>query len=102
MSPRDLLRANDVRLLGVLGDLGAGDWAAQSLCAAWSNHDVLAHLVVGYSCAVADFAGSMVCHRGLDPANTALALRRAADRSPVQLLDDLARLIAVPSGLGRV
>ncbi|MBI3226436.1 MAG: maleylpyruvate isomerase family mycothiol-dependent enzyme [Mycolicibacterium cosmeticum] len=101
MSAGERLRANDERLLGVLAALTADDWAAPSLCAEWSNHEVLAHLVVGYGCGIGEFAAELVRRRAFDPANTALAVRAAARRSPQRLLDDLARLIAVPKGLGR-
>ncbi|MCV7255725.1 MULTISPECIES: maleylpyruvate isomerase family mycothiol-dependent enzyme [Mycobacteriaceae] len=101
MSARERLRVNDERLLAVLAELSADDWAAPSLCAAWSNRDVLAHLVVGYGCTVGGFAAELLRRRSFDPANTALAVRLSVRRSPQQLLDDLARLIAVPTGTGR-
>ncbi|GAS96761.1 uncharacterized protein RMCC_3727 [Mycolicibacterium canariasense] len=102
MSAGEPLRANDERLLAVFAGLGPGEWAAPSLCAEWSNHQVLAHMVVGYSCGVGEFGAALLRYRGFDPANTALAVRLAAARTPDQLLDDLARLIAEPSGLGRM
>jgi uncharacterized protein (TIGR03083 family) len=101
VSAGERLRTNDERLLGVLAALTADDWAAASLCAEWSNHEVLAHLVVGYGCGTVEFAAEVVRRRAFDPANTALAVRAAARRTPAQLLDDLARLIATPKGLGR-
>lgn len=102
MSADDRLRTNDERLLAVLTGLGAGEWAAPSLCAEWSNHQVLAHLVVGYSCGADEFAAALLRHRGFDRANTALAVDLAAARSPDRLLDDLARLITRPAGVGRI
>ena len=51
MSMRELLRSNDLRFLAVAATLGADEWAAPSLCDEWTNHEVLAHLVVGYGCA---------------------------------------------------
>ena len=102
MSAGERLRTNDERLLGVLTALTAEDWAAPSLCGEWSNHEVLAHLVVGYGCGIGEFATEVARRRAFDPANTALAVRAAARRTPAHLLDDLARLIAAPLGLGRI
>ena len=47
MSTRDLLRANDARFCALAGEFSDDEWSQPSLCEAWTNHDVLAHLVVG-------------------------------------------------------
>jgi hypothetical protein len=47
VSTRDLLRANDARFQALAGGFSADEWSQPSLCDGWSNHDVLAHLVVG-------------------------------------------------------
>jgi hypothetical protein len=48
LSTRDLLRANDARFRALAGGFNADEWSQPSLCDGWSNHDVVAHLVVGY------------------------------------------------------
>lgn len=101
MSASDVLRANDTRFVGVAATLSAREWAAPSLCTEWTNHEVLAHLVVGYSCGIGSLARQLYRHRGFDPANTALAAELAARRSPAQLLQDYRRCVVRPTGTGR-
>jgi uncharacterized protein (TIGR03083 family) len=102
MSAHELLRANDLRFLSVASTLSPDDWAAPSLCDAWSNHEVLAHLVVGYRTRLAVVAVEVARHCGsFDRANTELARALAAVRGPADLLDDFARLIERPRGMGR-
>jgi hypothetical protein len=47
------LRANDLRFLDVARGLSNQDWSGPSLCSEWSNHEVLAHLVIGYRASLA-------------------------------------------------
>ena len=101
MSARDRLRANDARFHAVATTFSAEDWSRQSLCDAWSNHDVLAHLVVG--CSAGAFAVTAEMRRyswSFDHANAAMA-RELASRTPSELLDDFDRLTQRPQGLGR-
>ena len=103
MSVRDLLRSNDERFRALAAGLRADEWTRPSLCDAWSNHDVLAHLVIGYRSGPGVTAGEILRHGGsFDRANTAMACSLAADRSPAELLDEFARLVYRPRGLGRV
>jgi len=102
VSARDLLRANDARLHAMASTLSAEDWAQPSLCDGWSNHDVLAHLVVGYSAAALAVTAEMRRHSwSFDRANAAMARSLAASRTPKHLLDDFSRLTQRPRGLGR-
>jgi uncharacterized protein (TIGR03083 family) len=102
VSTRDLLRANDARFHALAGGFSADEWSQPSLCDGWSNHDVLAHLVVGCSAGAAAVTAEMLRHGGsFDRANAALARSLAATRSPAELLDDFARLTERPRGLGR-
>jgi uncharacterized protein (TIGR03083 family) len=102
VSTRDLLRANDARFHALAGAFSADEWSQPSLCDGWSNHDVLAHLVVGCSAGAAAVTAEMLRHGGsFDRANAALARSLAATRSPAELLDDFARLTERPRGLGR-
>ncbi|RDH77966.1 maleylpyruvate isomerase family mycothiol-dependent enzyme [Mycolicibacterium moriokaense] len=102
MSARELLRANDDRLLARAQDFGAEHWARPSLCDEWTNHQVLAHLVIGLSAPVCSVAGAVWRHRGsFDSANAEMATSLAGRRRPAELLDDFARLSRRPQGLGR-
>jgi uncharacterized protein (TIGR03083 family) len=101
VSARDRLRANDARFHTLAADLSADEWSRPSLCDAWTNHEVLAHLVVGYSAGAAAVAAAMLRHGSFDRANTELARSLAASRTPAELLDDFARLALHPKGLGR-
>ena len=101
MSARDRLRANDARFLAVAAGFSAQEWSQPSLCEDWSNHQVLAHLVVGYSAGVAAIAAEMLRHNGaFDRANSAMAQTLAASRTPAALLEDFERLTRRPRGLG--
>jgi uncharacterized protein (TIGR03083 family) len=102
MSVRDLLRSNDQRFRAMADGLTADDWSRPSLCDDWSNHDVLAHLVIGYRTGPGVMAAEMLCHAGsFDRANAAIAQSLAASSSPAELLDEFEQLTARPRGLGR-
>jgi uncharacterized protein (TIGR03083 family) len=102
VSTRDLLRVNDARFYALAGDFSADEWSQPSLCDGWTNHDVLAHLVVGCSAGAVAVTAEIARHGGsFDRANAALARSLAATRSPAELLDDFARLTVRPRGLGR-
>lgn len=75
-------------------------WAQPSLCTEWTNHDVLAHLVVGYAASLASIATTMVRRGGsFNGANTDLARTVAAQRAPADLIDEFVALIAEPAAL---
>jgi len=100
---REQLRANDFRFLALARSLSDADWSRRSLCAEWTNHDVLAHLVVGCTASPRDVAFEMIRHGGsFDRSNAALARRLASQRAPSDLVDDFAALIDRPQGLGRI
>ncbi|WP_232232003.1 maleylpyruvate isomerase family mycothiol-dependent enzyme [Mycobacterium triplex] len=97
------MRDNDTRLAELARGISAAQWARPSLCAEWTNHEVLAHLVIGYGVALSAVATSMLRHRGsFDAANTELARALAAQRGPDQLLDDFVALARRPRGIGRL
>lgn len=99
----EALRDNDARFAEFARDITAAQWAGPSLCAEWTNHEVLAHLVIGYQAAVTSIAASMFRHRGsFDAANTDLARLLAARRNPDELIDDFTALARRPRGIGRV
>ena len=102
MSARDLLRENDARFLALARGFSADDWRRHSLCDRWTNHEVLAHLVVGLSASLGSLTGAMLRRRGsFDQANAEMAMAVAGQRSPAELLDDFDRLGREPRGLGR-
>lgn len=97
------LRANDLRFLTVARSLSDRDWSRRSLCSEWTNHEVLAHLVVGSRVSPRIVALEMVRHGGsFDRSNAGLARNLAAERTPAELIDDFAALIDRPHGLGRI
>ncbi|WAJ45009.1 maleylpyruvate isomerase family mycothiol-dependent enzyme [Mycobacterium sp. Aquia_216] len=97
------LRDNDTRLAELARSISATQWAKPSLCTEWTNHEVLAHLVIGYGVGFFDVATSMLRHRGsFDGANTELARGLAARRGPDQLLDDFVALVHRARGIGRL
>jgi uncharacterized protein (TIGR03083 family) len=99
---RNRLRANDARFHSLAVGFTAEEWSQPSLCDDWSNHDVLAHLVVGYSAGAAAVAAEILRHGGsFDRANAGLAQSLAATRDPWQLLDEFETLTRRPRGLGR-
>lgn len=103
MSARDMLRVNDERFRALAAGLDPDEWARPSLCDEWSNHDVLAHLVIGYRSRPGVTLREILRHgRSFDRANTAMACALAASRSPADLLDDFGRLMRGPRGLARV
>lgn len=100
---RELLRRNDLRLAEFARSLSAADWQQASLCAGWTNHEVLAHIAYGYQAPPLPMATEMVRHSGsFDHANCALARQHARRRTPAELIDDLTALIDAPRGIGRV
>jgi uncharacterized protein (TIGR03083 family) len=101
--PRNLLYNNDIRFVDFARELSDDDWSRQSLCTEWSNHEVLAHLVLGYRASPAALALGMAGHRGsFDRTNTALAVDLARRHSPAELIEEFAALIDHPRGIGRV
>jgi uncharacterized protein (TIGR03083 family) len=102
VSSGELLRANDARFRALAAGFSHDDWSQPSLCDGWSNHDVLAHLVVGYGAGATAVTAEMLRHSGsFDRANAAMARAMAATRGPAELLDDFERLTMRPRGLGR-
>ncbi|CAN5830772.1 maleylpyruvate isomerase family mycothiol-dependent enzyme [soil metagenome] len=100
---RELLYRNDIRFTGWARSLSDQDWARPSLCTGWTNHDVLAHLVIGYRTPTRTVAGAVIAHRGsFDSANADLARHLALRRSAADLIDEFSALVRAPRGIGRV
>ena len=102
-SMRELLYENDMRFLAAAREWPKTAWAQHSLCAQWTNHDVLAHLAMGYRMSAIQMATEVARHGGsFDRANAALAHQLARHRSPAQLIEDFATGLSTPRGLGRI
>ncbi|MBY0289187.1 MAG: maleylpyruvate isomerase family mycothiol-dependent enzyme [Mycobacteriaceae bacterium] len=103
MSVRDMLRSNDERFRTLAAGLGPDEWARPSLCDEWTNHEVLAHLVIGYRLRAVGMMREILSYGGsFDRANTAMAGALAAARGPTELLDEFGELVGRPRGLGRI
>lgn len=103
MSVRDMLHSNDERFRTLAAGLGPDEWARPSLCDEWTNHEVLAHLVIGYRLRAAGMMREILSHGGsFDRANTAMAGALAAARAPAELLDEFGELVGRPRVLGRI
>jgi uncharacterized protein (TIGR03083 family) len=103
MSAADLRRASDRRFAAVAAGLSDAEWSAPSLCAEWTNHEVLAHLVIGCCASAASILTAMAGTRGdFDAANTRLAQDLATRRTPAELLADFAERSRRPVGIGRL
>lgn len=98
MSVRDMLRSNDERFHTLAAGLGPDEWARPSLCDEWTNHEVLAHLVIGYRLRATGMIREILSRGGsFDRANTAMAGALAAARGPAELLDEFGDLVASAS-----
>lgn len=103
MSSRDLLKRHDHDFVDFARSLTPADWLQPSLCSEWTAHDVLAHLVVGYSISVPSLCWSAARHRmNFDRTNTALAQRLAHRCSPQELVVAFELLIDHNRGIGRL
>ncbi|WP_420107916.1 maleylpyruvate isomerase family mycothiol-dependent enzyme [Mycolicibacter arupensis] len=103
LSSRKLLYDNDIRFIAAASHWPQELWAKPSLCAQWTNHDVLAHLALGYQASPAEMGLAWARHGGsFDRANAALAQRLARQRTPNELLAQLATAMSNPRGVGRV
>jgi uncharacterized protein (TIGR03083 family) len=99
----DALRDNDARFADLARGITVAQWAEPSLCTEWTNHHVLAHLVVGYSAGLGSITANMLRQRGsFDASNRELARRLATQRDPAALIDEFVALARRPRGVGRV
>lgn len=102
-STRELLYENDMRFLSAAREWSETDWGRPSLCSRWTNHDVLAHLALGYRASTLRMLVEVARRGGsFDRANAALAQQLARHRSPAELIGDVAAGMSAPRGLGRV
>jgi len=103
VSSRDLLRRHDHDFVSFARSLTPAEWTQPSLCSEWTAHDVLAHLVVGYSLSAPSLCRAMATRRlNFNRTNTAVAQRLAHRRSPDELVDSFEVLVDAPRGIGRL
>jgi uncharacterized protein (TIGR03083 family) len=99
----DLLARLDEQLSACASALPPASWEQPSLCAGWTNRDVLAHLVLGYQLPATRLLAEMARHRGsFDKANSQLARSYAHDRQPAALIGEFDQLRGQPRGIGRI
>ena len=102
MSAAELLAEHDRLFVAYARGLTAAEWHQPSLCEKWNTHQVLAHLVVGYSMPPLKLAAAMTAHRGnFNRANAAVADRLASRQTPDELIGTFELLIGRPEGIGK-
>ena len=88
----DLLRGERLMLVRHLRGLDDEDWARPSLCAGWTTHDVLGHLVTPFEVSLPRMALSMLRH---GPAGAMDVWARSIAERPV---DDLLGVLEANAG----
>ncbi|GHH85730.1 hypothetical protein GCM10018793_54890 [Streptomyces sulfonofaciens] len=79
------------------------EWDRPSLCAGWTNKDVLAHLALGLHLPLSRLLAAMARHRGsFDATNEDISRRYARHRTASELIDEFDRRRARPRGIGRL
>ncbi|MGW5236271.1 maleylpyruvate isomerase family mycothiol-dependent enzyme [Streptomyces nodosus] len=100
---RDLLRRQDDAFVAFARELTEDEWRAPSLCAGWTNQDVLAHLVLGLRLPASALLAATVLRRSsFDTANDRLSREHAVGRGASDLLDEFDRRRKRPRGIGRL
>jgi uncharacterized protein (TIGR03083 family) len=90
MDTFDLIAAERVRLADGLMNLGDDDWEQASLCGAWSNAEVIAHLNVPFEVNVLTFGVAFAKALGnFDRANARLASDLAHRMDPAACVENL-------------
>lgn len=84
------VRAERLSLCGFLEGLDDAEWAAQSLCSAWTVREVVAHLTVTTRATVPGVVAAAIRARGsFDRMTVQVARERAARFSPAELIGRL-------------
>ncbi|MFF3752451.1 maleylpyruvate isomerase family mycothiol-dependent enzyme [Streptomyces sp. NPDC002018] len=100
---RDLVRRQDEHFLAFAYSLTDDEWAAPSLCAGWTNKDVLAHLALGLQLPNTRLLAEMARRRGsFDTANDILTRAHAHRHSAAELIEQFDRGRDRPRGVGRL
>jgi uncharacterized protein (TIGR03083 family) len=103
MSTSDLRRHNDERFAALAAELTDHEWGQPSRCDGWTNHDILAHLVIGLTIPLHQVLAAIARHSGsFDQANATLARDLAARTTPAELLAAFTDASRKPRGIGRL
>ena len=90
MDPFSLIAMERRRLADALAGLTPQEWNQPSLCGAWSNHEVAAHLNVPFETGAFTFVGALLKARGsFDVANERVAKQLAARMDPAACVEGL-------------
>ena len=99
----DLVRHQDDAFAAFARSLTDGEWDRPSLCAGWTNKDVLAHLVLGLRLPPPRLLLAMGRRRwSFDAANDALSREYASRSTASELIAAFDRARAHPVGIGRL
>ncbi|MFI1396184.1 maleylpyruvate isomerase family mycothiol-dependent enzyme [Streptomyces sp. NPDC020681] len=100
---RDLVRRQDEHFLEFAYSLTDDEWAAPSLCAGWTNKDVLSHLALGLQARSTRLLAEMARQRGsFDTANNVLTRAHAHRHTAAELIEQFDRGRDSPRGVGRL
>ncbi|MFG1904862.1 maleylpyruvate isomerase family mycothiol-dependent enzyme [Micromonospora carbonacea] len=100
---RDLVRHQDDTFVAFARTLTDEEWDRPSLCAGWTNKDVLAHLVLGLRLPPPRLLLAMARRRwSFDAANDALSREYASGSTARELIDAFDRARARSKGIGRL
>ncbi|MFE7122994.1 maleylpyruvate isomerase family mycothiol-dependent enzyme [Streptomyces sp. NPDC057617] len=100
---RDLVRRQDEHFLEFASSLTDDEWAAPSLCAGWTNKDVLSHLALGLQVRNTRLLTEMARQRGsFDTANDILTRTHTQRHSAAELIGQFDRGHDSPRGIGRL
>ncbi|WP_327233241.1 maleylpyruvate isomerase family mycothiol-dependent enzyme [Streptomyces sp. NBC_01317] len=98
-----LLARQDDHFASFARTLTDDEWHRPSLCAGWTNRDVLAHLVLGLRLPLSRLLVALGSHRAsFDSANADLSRRHGHRHTPAELLDAFDRARVRPRGIGRL
>lgn len=100
---RDLVRQQDDAFVAFARTLTEEEWERPSLCAGWTNKDVLAHLVLGLRLPPSRLLLAMARRRwSFDAANDVLSREYASRSTARELIDAFDRARVRPEGIGRL
>ncbi|WP_326557287.1 maleylpyruvate isomerase family mycothiol-dependent enzyme [Micromonospora sp. NBC_01796] len=99
----DLVRRQGDAFVAFARNLTDEEWERPSLCAGWTNKDVLAHLVLGLHLPLPRLMLTMARQRRtFDAANDLLSRDHASRNTARELIDEFDRARAHPGGIGRL